>query len=73
MVIPAGSGGVILNDFVPVICAAVSAVVGVIASPTLPLIDCDDGVTETSVAEAAEIVIDTVAVAEDVPSDAVTV
>lgn len=62
-----------LNDFVPVICETVSATVGVIAIPTFPLIDCDDGVTETSVAEAAETVIDTVALAEDEPSDAVTV
>lgn len=73
IVIPAGNGGVMLNDFVPAICAAVNATVGEIAVPTFPLIDCDDGATETSVAEAAETVIDTVAVAEDEPSDAVTV
>lgn len=62
-----------LNDFVPVICVTVSATVGAIAVPTFPLIDCDDGVTETTVAEASETVIDTVAVAEVEPSDAVTV
>lgn len=62
-----------LNDFTPVIPVAVNATDGVIAVPTFPLIDCDDGVTVTSVTEATEIVIDTVAVAEDEPSDAVTV
>lgn len=70
---PAGNAGVTENVFVPVTAAAVIAEVGVTATPTNPTRTCAAGETAVADTDADVMVMDTVAVAEAVPSDTVTV
>ena len=70
---PPGNAGVMANVFEPVTAGAVIAVVGVIATPTKPTRTCDAGVTAVADTDADVTVIDTVAVADAVPSDTVMV
>ena len=70
---PDGRVGVTENTLVPVTAAAVNAAVGVNSTPTKPDTVCEPGVTAVAETVAAETVIEIVAVAEAVPSDAVTV
>jgi hypothetical protein len=70
---PAGSAGVIENDLVPVTAGAEMVDVGVIATPTNPTSNCAAGETAVAGTDAEVTVIDTVAVADAVPSDTVMV
>jgi hypothetical protein len=70
---PLGNVGVMENTLVPVTAAAVRADVGVNTTPTNPVTVCEAGDTAVADTDAADTVMAMVAVAEAVPSDAVTV
>lgn len=70
---PPGNAGVTENDFVPVTAGAVIVDVGEMATPTNPTNTWAAGDTAVADTDAEVMVMDTVAVAEAVPSDTVTV